>query len=84
MLTDTQIKKSNLFKQIQDGLVEDFQQYSTTPPIDYNDWMLRILQDPPERIEKLLQQIPERSADIWFELIDQELQILVHKIQNSS
>ena len=71
-----QIKKTNLFNQLQAALREDCNRFIEDES-DLESWEEYAISCPSDQLDDLMAQIPEEDADLWFELVDQEIQVVV-------
>lgn len=82
-MTVDEIKKSKLFKQIHVALISECYYFIGEDLSKLDEWELQTLTSPSDLMQHLQNQIPEEQSDIWFETIEQEVQLIVHSLKQS-
>ncbi len=78
-----EIKKSKLFKQIHVALMAECYYFIGGDLSKLDEWEEQTLTSPSELMQHLQNQIPEEQSDIWFELIEKEVQLIVHSLKQT-
>ena len=76
-----EVKHDPLFKQIVDALVEYCNRFTDGDIEQLDNWEEQALSCPSPDLTLLLDRIPEDGADVWYELIDDEIKRIVAEIK---
>ena len=77
-MSTLEIKNTPLYNKIVAELDEDCNRFTDGAIDELSNWEEQVLSCPSADMIPLLAEVPEEEADIWFELIDDEIKRVVH------